>query len=410
MGQYHYKKLNTGYDVSETKTHYVVECTYTGEISSSRMLNALESRLRMRSLDLIGAYQLYKEFADLNNLKEDYFQLFATYNSFNYKASANQLTGSDFITDENGRQVTFKIEKENFVINAADFPLEDIDIKELLIRDYSKKRNPENAYAYYNYKDFSSDDYIGVYKDFLRGVGKISSQFNLLVKEKQNSRFELSILQEPDSLHLDMFDSIAENALQQKDIIQQIMYTELVTSVSPDDKQAYYDAYYDALNPDKCLWEDMIAFCGRKKSASIDNITNPTMFNTIECFPGAINPYALRNSSERKLYDKAEERFAKEKIKATLEYLEKSINYEGIHTRTLNLIGATYRFDGKPERAMPYLILAYLMDPEAQFVSGNIALCLDAMGYKNSGEFIGFLNHNATIDPWSKTQFETLIK
>lgn len=410
MGQYHYEKFNSSYEVSETHSHYKVACTFNGEISSSRVLNALENRFRMRSLDLIGIYQLYKEYEKQHDLDESYFQLFVAYNSYNFKATVEQLEGSDFVTKDQMRMVTFSVPKKDFVVDVSAYDLSNIHIRDLLYKDYSKKRNPLRAYPLYNHKDFSSADYISMYKDFLRGIGKISPEYDLLIKEKRDSRFELSVLQEPDSLHQAFFEAIADEAVKQKDIIAQIIYTELVTSVTPEDKQAYYEAFVDALNPEKTLWEDMVAFVAKKKAVDMDHIENPTMFNTIECFPGAINPFALRLSNERAIYDKAEEKFAKEKIKATIEYLDQSINYEGIHTRTLNLIGAAYRFDGKPEKAMPYLILAYLMDSDAQFVAGNIALCLNALGYKNNAEFIGFLNDNGAIDPWSKAQFETLIK
>jgi len=410
MGQYHYEKFNSHFEVSESKSEYKVECLFTGDVSSSRMLNALENRLRMRSLDMIGTYILYKEFETKHNLEGDYFQLFATYNNFNFDATVDMLRASNFSTTERGREVTFSVKKENFVVDVTKYPLDDINLKELLYRDYKKRRDPQRALAYYKYHEFTTLDYLEVFQDFLAGRSRINPQFNILVKDKQDSRFEMSILQEPDSLHLVYFDSIAEEATYQEGVVQQAMYAELVTSAPLIDKQAYYDAFLNALDKNKTAWESMVDFCGKKKSVSLDDIEAPAMFTVIECFPGAINPYALRYSFERAIYDKAEERFAKEKIKSALDYLEQSINYEGIHTRTLNLIGATYRFDKKPEKAMPYLILAYMLDPEAQFVSGNLALCLDAMGYNHTGEFIEFLNDNAKIDPWSKNQIDTLIK
>ncbi len=408
MGQYHYEKYNSQFEVYETKTQYVVECLHTGNISSSRLLNALENRLRMQSLDLMGAYELYKDFAKRKNLKEDYFQLFANYTSFDYDASVDMLTASNFVTSEKGREVTFKVEKKNFVVDVTKYPLDDIDIKQLLNKHYKKRRNPERALDLYYYQDFSAADYLNIYKDFLMGRGKIMPAFNLLTDEKFDNRFELSILEIPDTLQQQMIDSVAADALSQRGIIKQIMYAELVTSAKLEDKQAYYEAFTASLNPGNNIWEDMIAFVSENRDPSYNIMDDPTMFSIIGAMPGAINPFALRLSNERTLYDKGEALFSKEKINKALEALEQSINYEGFHVRTLNLIGATYRFDGQPEKAMPYLILAYLMDPEARFVAGNMAICLKALNYKSIDDFVTFLTNNANIDPWSKEQIDNL--
>ncbi|PID93957.1 MAG: hypothetical protein CSA95_05705 [Bacteroidetes bacterium] len=363
----------------------------------------------MRSSDMIGAYQLYRAYEKIHDVGPSYFQLFSTYNDFNFEVDASQFIAAEMIQHEDFITTSYTIAKKDFSINIEDFDLKGIRIKDMLYKDYSKKRIPERIDPFYASREFTASDYLLVYRELLQGLGSLSPQYDLLLKEKNTFAQSLRPSQD-DAMLRTHCDSIAADAAQHRGIVQQILYAELVTDAPTERKQGYYNAFLRALMPPQTLWEDMVAFCGEAISGE-SLTTSPTLFEAVGRFPGAINPHAIALHNERgEWYEKAEKAFSKEHIKQTLAHLEKSVNQEGINLRTLNLIGAAYRFTHQPERAMPYLILAYLIDPEAPFVSGNMALCLSEMGYDRTGEFVGFLHKNAPVDAWSKAQFDTLIK
>ncbi|MDD3011908.1 MAG: hypothetical protein PHU97_11385, partial [Bacteroidales bacterium] len=374
IGQYHYQKFNTEFNVFESHGYYEVEALHTGNISSSRMLNALKKRLRMQALDLIGTYQVYLHFAQENGLNGDYFQLFASYTSFQFDASAERLIASEFKTTDQGRTVHFKIKKEDFQLRITEYPYQTIDIHELMVRDFNKKSTREKAIQLYDYKDFTSDDYLMLVHHYLSGRSMVSTAFQALVKQQTDSRLELSVLQTPDSLSLLYMDTVSAEAKILSPLFRQIMYTELVTSAPLQEKDLYYREFLGALGKSHSTWERMLLFCGERRPYDVSSLDDPTLYSVILGLPGAINPYAVRYSLEREIYNKAEEQFGREKLEKALDFLQQSINYEGIHTRTLNLTGATYRLLGQPEKAMPFLILAYMIDPSALFVAGNLGL------------------------------------
>ena len=64
------------------------------------------------------------------------------------------------------------------------------------------------------------------------------------------------------------------------------------------------------------------------------------------------------------------------------------------------LLGASFRFLNKPERALPYLVLCFNLNPRTQYLCGNIALCAKALKYNRLQELCSFLD-NWAWDSWS---------
>lgn len=409
MGQYQYQKHYSHFTVSENKTEYVVECLHTGDISSSRLLNALEKRLRMQALDMVGTYQVYVDYAKKHNLTEDYFQQFAEYTSFTYNASVESFTSSDFAITEGGRTVTFRVNKKDFTVDITKYPSDDISIPDILVKDYRRKRKPATAERIYQYNPLASSDYLMLYKDYLSGKSHISPEFHTLLQYNPTSRFESSVYNESDSIVDGLIDilSTQTDSIPQK-IVRQMMYIELASSATVSEKDYFYEKYISLLDENNSLWENLLTFCHKKCSSPVSNLNDPTVFEVIGCMPGGINPYTLRLSTERKIYDEAEEKFGKSKFKATKKLLEEAINYEGISEYNLNLTGANYRVLEEPQKAMPYLLLAYMLNPETQFLAGNLVMCLHMLQYPELDLFIDYLNKNITIDAWSKNQIETV--
>jgi len=409
MGQYHYQKHFSQFTVSENKTEYVVECLHTGSISSSRLLNALEKRLRMQALDMVGTYQVYVDYAKKHDIKDDYFQQFAEYTSFTYDASVESFTASDFSITDGGREVTFRVNKKDFTVDVTKYPSDDISIPDILVKDYRRKKKPATAERLYQYNPLASSSYLLLYKDYLSGKAHITSEFHNLLEYNADGRFEASVYNKPDSItdaYIDILTTQADSIPQI--IVQQMMYIELASSATVSEKDYFYEKYISLLDPNNSMWENLLTFCHKKCSSPVNNLTDPTVFDVIGCMPGGINPYTLRFSTEKKLYDEAVDKFGKSKFKATKKLLEESINFEGISPTSLNLTGANYRVSEEPQKAMPYLLLAYILNPEEQFLSGNMVMCLDALQYPALNSFIEYLNNNITIDAWSKNQIETV--
>ena len=128
---------------------------------------------------------------------------------------------------------------------------------------------------------------------------------------------------------------------------------------------------------------------------------------TIAAFPGAIAPHTIRYATYEPNYEAATQHYANFRFEESAQMLIESIDVNGIAPRTLNLLGASYRLDGKPKQAAPYLLLGFIMEPEAQYLVGNLALCLQQLEFPKIEQAVDFLLQYAK-DTWSQEQLKTI--
>ena len=79
----------------------------------------------------------------------------------------------------------------------------------------------------------------------------------------------------------------------------------------------------------------------------------------------------------------------------------------GVTDKNLCLLGASLRLAGKPAQALPYLILCSYLNPNADYLLGNIILCLSELKFDDLDALaLDFKNMNP--DSWSLEQINSL--
>ena len=91
MELYKIEKGYITYEIEESTSQYVVVANLSSEAIHSRSLHIQENRLRLKAVDIIGAYILYKDFARQNNLSHDYFQVYVQGINLHYNAVISNL-------------------------------------------------------------------------------------------------------------------------------------------------------------------------------------------------------------------------------------------------------------------------------------------------------------------------------
>ena len=128
----------------------------------------------------------------------------------------------------------------------------------------------------------------------------------------------------------------------------------------------------------------------------------------IEAYPGAISPFGVRQPVDGASYSEAAGAYSRSEFEEAAKILRESLDNEGLSAQTLNLLGASYRFMGQADKAMPFLLLGFKLDPGGAYATGNIALCAKMTGYPRLRELCEFLQGVAT-DDWSRNEIKALI-
>jgi hypothetical protein len=151
--------------------------------------------------------------------------------------------------------------------------------------------------------------------------------------------------------------------------------------------------------------ERVLLFCSEKCTVPLPDESILTT-DIILAYPGAISPFAIRKGGEAD-YAKAASLYSNLKFEEAATLLEGSINAHGITDKNLCLLGASLRLSGNPAKALPYLIMCAYLNPKAEYLAGNIALCMAALKFKHLDDLLSHLK-DADIDSWSQQQIESL--
>ncbi len=238
--------------------------------------------------------------------------------------------------------------------------------------------------------------------DFLSGRLYLNEKLSKLQAIYPGSRTEVSVYNDTDLLLFNLADEVE---LSLKDSLQiplkQFLYVELTSSGRLADKKYFYQQHLELLEPLNSTCEKFIQFCGTHSPSAAEI---PTLFDIIGAYAGGISPYTVPLSTGDSYILKAEKQFSQNNPDSALVLLKQSVNYEGVSSQNMNLTGATFRLLEKPQMALPYLIMGFMLNPEQQFLIGNIVLCLDEMNYPFTNNLTAFFSENYTIDHWSKKQ------
>lgn len=393
---YRYVKGLTTFEIAETSKEYQVNCIRSTGGITSRNKNITDRQLRMDAVDLIGAYILYKESALSKRLGSAYFQIYVEGLNLHYQATLTGVRQTDKVID--GKAITcYCCEKNAYQINYASYN-SNLNIQSLLTNHYQKNKNEESAFLIYNYEDFTSEQYIAMQRDYLTGCVQMPPDIRKL--QGIVDRFELSILS-PYANNLVSMYKAAKNSPPQVNPFRQFYYEELITSAPLKDKKAEYENWKKIIDVNGCIYESILDFCYRKCRQPIPSETEATLTSVIEAFPGAISPFGIRYPPDNVSFNAASQAYSKSDFAESARILKEAIDTEGLTPDMLNLLGASYRFLNQPEKAMPYLLLCLTLNPNTQYLAGNIFLCMKHLGFSKTDKLVEFC-HLFAIDPWSK--------
>lgn len=394
---YRYVKGSNSFDITESASEYEIICIRSGVAASSRNRNIFDRQLRMDAIDLIGAYIVYKNSGYATGLGSEYFQIFADGINLHYGAV---LTGLKHESRISGDKVIicYTCGKSDYRLEYASYD-KDIDFQKLVEAYYLKNREAHSANLLYNLEGFTSAQYLELETDFLTGRVRLPEGFRDI--QTQQDRFEKSLFSEghflpqkiaaPDTLSFP-FRSFA--------------FEDLVTSSPFRQKSKYYELWKQSLNAENSVYEKILAFCA-EKCLDTPKKTELCISSAIAAFPGAISPFGIREPINDSLYFQAAEAYSESDFASSAALLTESVDYEGISAKQLNLLGASYRYLGKPEKALPFLLLCLKLNPETEFLAGNLAICLNQVGFPMEKQTFEFLELYAK-DEWSKNEINNL--
>lgn len=398
---YVYKKGAAVFSVRETPEDYRVTCVSSGTALQSRNRNITDRQNRMTAIDLIGAYIIFTSSEHYSSLGAGYFPYVVDGIDLHYNAVVEGLRQETVQTGGKPAQ-EYICKKEDYRIDYAVYK-KDVDLYDLIRQGYEKDKCGTTAALLYDFKDFASDAYLLLERDYLTGNTRLPSAVRQL--QAVPDRFELSVYF-PDYQIAHNPKQVRKECTDTKPY-RQFYYEEYVTSAPLKDKTEYYSLWNRTLSDTGTVYESMLLFCSLKCRADEISSDEATFSQVIETYPGAVSPFGIRRPINDSLYLAAAAAYAESDFGRAADLLRQSIDSEGISVETLNLIGASYRYLGQPEKAMPYLLLCLKLDPNTEFLAGNIAMCMNDMGFDRMDALCRFLLGH-TVEEWSKKEINKL--
>ena len=396
--QYKYVKGYNIFEVSETATKYEVVCRKSNSEMISRNKNILDRQFRVEAIDLIGAYILFKREA---NMPASLFQIYVEGINLHYTAYVEGVSQEEK-TIGGTSCIVYSCAKDNYRIESATYN-RNINIQSLLAVHYAQNKGESAAAMIYDYEGFSSEQYLMLEQDFLLGATMLPQGVRSL--QEVADRFEMSVYSLDDASSNEILRPL-KNAVPKSNPYVQFFYEEMVTASPLSAKGAAYKQWRASISSPRCVWEDFMLFCSNM--ASVAPKANDASFSkVIAAYPGAVSPFGVRQPTDDSSYNAAAQAYSQSNFETAVKILKESLDNEGISARNLNLLGASYRFLGQEDKAIPFLLLGFKLEPKSAYVTGNIALCAQKMGYPRTRELCSFLL-NAAVDDWSSSEIKKL--
>lgn len=396
---YEYVKGSNRFEVVESSSSYEVICRRTNASLSSKNRNILDRQLRLDAIDLIGVYILFKEQSDL---PAALFQIYVEGINLHYNAYVEGFAQKEK-TIKGESCICYECNKANYKIESATYN-KVLDIPSLLESHYAHNKGETSAKMMYEYEGFTSQQYLLLERDFLTGETHLPKGVRML--QGFGDRFELTVFG-MDNDELRNAVKQAKQSLVEANPYKQFCCEELVTAAPLKEKAGFYKQWQQSLSPSRCVWEDVLLFCSQ--NAPKTPMSEGFAFSDIiASYPGAVSPFGIRQPIDGNSYALASQVYSNSNFKEAVLILKEAIDTEGISPQLLNLLGASYRFDGNAIEAVPYLLLCFKLNPNTPYLVGNIAMCLEMLKYPRLNEVLPFLLEYAQ-DEWSKTEINKLI-
>lgn len=398
--QLKYVKGGNIFEVCETPKRYEVICRRDNGGIISRNRNILDRQLRMDAVNLIGSYILFKA---QTTLPESLFQIYVDGVNLHYDAYVEGITQENR-TVRGEACVVYSCAKDAYRIESATYN-RNIDIPSLLDAYYANNKGEEAAAMLYAYEGSSSALYMALERDFLRGEAAIPQGIRLL--QGLTDRFETSVYELDDGTLRETLKTV-KGSVPENNPYRQFFYEEMLTASPLDAKASVFRQWRQSLSAPRCVWADFLLFCSGRAGAKA-RTENASFSAVIESYPGAISPFGIRHPVDESSYFTAAAAYSQSDFEEAAGILRESLDNEGVSARNLNLLGASYRFLGQPDKAIPFLLLGFKLDPGSAYATGNIALCAKATGYPRLRELCTFLLEMAQ-DAWSREEIKALME
>ncbi len=393
-GDYRYVKGAVSFEVEETRNEYKVYCTRIGGGLTSRNKNIADRQLRMTAIDLMGTYILYKSSELLMELGPEFFPVYVEGINLHYNAYLEGVRQEDVVRGGE-HSICYSCDKDNYNITDASYQ-DKVDIPKLLVQYYNNAKNESSSALLYKYPGFTSAQYLMMERDFLTGDALLPEGIRKL--QAQSDRFEQSVYgTDASSITLP-----GKGAEPQKVPYSHFFYEEMVTASPLKGKESAYREWQKRLQ-NNSVYEDILLFCSEKCRQKTPSMEEASFCSVISAFPGAVSPFGIRQPIDNASYHRAAQSYSKSQFEEAVTILEEIVDTEGISPEILNLLGASLRFLGKYNEAMPYLLLCFKLSPKTQYLAGNLFLCLRNMGFNRMDESALFLYEYA-IDSWSQNE------
>lgn len=402
--QYKYIRGNAIYEIKETSQNYEVICKrYNNNSALPQNRNIADRQFRMTAIDLIGAYIVYLE-SYSDKFDVNLFQIIVDGIDLHYNATIDGISSKVIRGSDGASAVIYNCPKNNYKLTNAEYN-KDIDVSKLILKNYLQNKNENTSAMLYRYGNHSNaGDYIQMEIDFLSGKASLPIGVHRL--QNNLDRFELSIFSD-EELPRSTIDTVIRNKPTSKPYTI-FWLEELITSVPLTLKNYYYKQWQKELDRDGSLWENVLCFC--TQYINKENLDEDIgLCDVISQYVGAISPYGIRSPINNSNYLKAANAYANLDFELAINILTESINTEGISAQALNLLGASYRLIDKPHIALAYLLLCFKLNPKTEYLTGNLALCLNILKYPQINDLCQLL-YTYTIDDWSKTELLKICK
>lgn len=398
--QYIYVKGITSFEIKENKDNFEVICLRKGQPATSQNKNITDRQLRLQAIDLIGAYIIFKrDYAD--RIEPVYFQVVVDGINLHYNAVIEEVR-SEQIFVNGSSAICYICPKAKYKLEIATYT-KNLDLFSLVKDYYTRNKNANSASLLYEFTEFDSHCYVQLENDFHKGNTYLPSSVRRLLQIED--RFERSIYSENEEQLNVVLKQVNEEFID-KQPYSRFCLEELVTSVPLNEKMKYYQEWRETMQKSKTVWEDIIYYCSQRVEYNINK--DATCFtDVITSFAGAISPFGIRQPINNEKYFDAVRAYTNLDFRQSVDILKEAIDTEGISPELLNLLGASYRFLDKPHRALPFLLLAFKLNPKTNYLVGNVALCLKMINYPSMDDACHFLMSYA-VDEWSKNEIKNL--
>jgi len=408
FAQYSIKEKNTTYHLTEEEDEFVVTCDYTQPINNSRHKNIVQSKLRLNAIEIICSYQQYKQAIVNYSPKEDLFELFHKYSNYRSNFTLSDWKAGAWKTDNRKQEITYTFSKPDFsackVANGNK-----VNAFELFYKDFKATRNIESACRLFDFDSLSTFQIVELESCFLQNNCFVNSTLSNLLNHQTAYHLELSLYQEDSALN-----RLVDNIPPYKNtcLLQQIVLNKAIfTSIKSKAKKDFYDDNEDLYRQSDHLWYKTVSFIIEHCDSGLLDENELTLVKIIENYPGAINHFCIKQIYDHSEgFETASTYFSQEKIDEAIAILKDEINYNGVSGKTLNLMGASYRLKGDYKKAVTYLLLGFYINPEADYLMGNMILCLKQLNYEYVEELSDVFLSHPDIDEWSKSHIQKLKK